>query len=92
MKGLKDVTNDWHWQRILGQVAVLVLMGMYLALVDDDADSSMDNLVDIMLVTVVAANIYFAASTGVKAFHAFRFMLLMSTIGERLGISRVKSF
>ncbi len=63
----------------------MVLMGMYLALVDDDTDSSMDNLVDIMLATVAATNIYFATSTIVKAFHAFRFMLLMSTIGERVG-------
>ncbi len=70
----------------------MVLMGMYLTLVDDDADSSMDNLVDIMLTTVLTASIYFAASIIVKAFHAFWFMLLMSTIGERLGISWVKSF
>jgi hypothetical protein len=46
-------------------------MGMYLTLVDDDANSSMDNLVDIMLATMAATNIYFAASTIVKAFPCF---------------------
>ncbi|KAH8975745.1 hypothetical protein BDL97_01G175100, partial [Sphagnum fallax] len=60
MKGLKDVTDDWRWQRVFGQVAILVLMGTYLALVDDDASSSMDNLAGIMLATMVAVNIWSA--------------------------------
>jgi hypothetical protein len=90
LKGLKDVTDDWRWQRVFGQVAVLVLMGTYLALVDDDTGSSMDNLAGIVLAAVVAASIWSAASTAVVAFRALWLLLLMSTIGRRLGISRIK--
>jgi hypothetical protein len=86
--GLKGVTDDWRWQRVFGQVAVLVLMGTYLALVDDDTGSSMDNLASIVLAAVVAASIWSAASTAVVAFRALWLMLLMSTKGRRLGISR----
>jgi hypothetical protein len=95
MKGLKDVTDDWRWQRVFGQVAILVLMSTYLALVDDDAGSSIDNLASIVLATMVAVNIWCATFTVMKAFHALCIlwlMLLTSTIGERLGISRIKSF
>jgi hypothetical protein len=91
VKGLKDVTDDWRWQRLFGQVAVLVLKGTYLALVDNDAGSCMDNLVGILLGAVVAASIWSAASAAVKAFRALGLMLLTSTVGERLGISRMKS-
>ncbi len=70
VKGLKDVTDDWRWQRVFGQVAVLVLMGTYLGLVDDDTGSSMDNLAGIALAAVVAASIWSAASTAVVAFRA----------------------
>jgi hypothetical protein len=70
VKGLKDVTDDWRWQRVFGQVAVVVLMGTYLGLVDDDTGSSMDNLAGILLATVVAARIWSAASTAVVAFRA----------------------
>jgi hypothetical protein len=66
MKGLKDVTDDWRWQRVFGQVAILVLMGTYLALVDDDAGSSMDNLAGIMLAVMVAVNIWSAAFTTMR--------------------------
>ncbi|CAM6070072.1 unnamed protein product [Sphagnum tenellum] len=90
VKGLKDVTDDWRWQRVFGQVAVVVLMGTYLALVDDDTGSSMDNLAGIVLAAVVAASIWSAASTAVVAFRALWLMLLMSTIGQRLGTSRIK--
>jgi hypothetical protein len=86
--GLKGVTDDWRWQRVFGQVAVVVLMGTYLALVDDDTGSSMDNLASIVLAAVVAASIWSAASTAVVAFRALWLMLLMSTKGRRLGISR----
>jgi hypothetical protein len=91
VKGLKDVTDDWRWQRVFGQVAVVVLMGTYLALVDDDTGSSMDNLAGIVLAAVVAASIWSAASTAVVAFRALWLMLLMSTIGQRLGTSRIKT-
>ncbi|CAM6078133.1 unnamed protein product [Sphagnum tenellum] len=70
MKGLKDVTDDWRWQRVFGQVAILVLVGTYLMLVDDDTGSSMDNLVGIVLAVMVAINIWSAAFIAVKAFHA----------------------
>ncbi|CAM6020041.1 unnamed protein product [Sphagnum balticum] len=88
VKGLKDVTDDWRWQRVFGQVAVVVLMGTYLALVDDDTGSSMDTLAGIVLAAVVAASIWSAASTAVVAFRALWLMLLFSTKGRRLGISR----
>jgi hypothetical protein len=91
VKGLKDVTDDWRWQRVFGQVAVVVLMGTYLALVDDDTGSSMDNLAGIVLAAVVAASIWSAASTAVVAFRALWLMLLMSTIGQSLGTSRIKT-
>jgi hypothetical protein len=66
MKGLKDVTDDWRWQRVFGQVAILVLMGTYLALVDDDTSSSMDNLAGIMLAVMVAVNIWSTAFTTMR--------------------------
>ncbi|CAK9858716.1 unnamed protein product [Sphagnum jensenii] len=91
LKGLKDVTDDWRWQRVFGQVAVVVLMGTYLSLVDDDTGSSMDSLAGIVLAAVVAASIWSAASTAVVAFRALWLMLLMSTIGQRLGTSRIKT-
>jgi hypothetical protein len=90
VEGLKGVTDDWRWQRVFGQVAVVVLMGTYLALVDDDTGSSMDTLAGIVLAAVVAASIWSAASTAVVAFRALWLMLLMSTIGRRVGISRIK--
>jgi hypothetical protein len=70
VKGLKKITDDWRWQRVFGQVAVVVLMGTYLGLVDDDTGSSMDNLAGIALAAVVAASIWSAASTAVVAFRA----------------------
>jgi uncharacterized protein YvpB len=57
---------------MFGQVAILVLMGTYLALVYDDIGSSMDNLASIVLATMVAVNIWSTAFTAVKAFHALR--------------------
>ncbi|CAM6020044.1 unnamed protein product [Sphagnum balticum] len=90
-EALKEVRDDWRWQRVFGQVAVLVLMGTYLALVDDDTGSSMDSLAGVVLAAVVAASIWSAASTAVVAFRALWLMLLMSTIGQRLGTSRIKT-
>ncbi len=70
VKGLKDVTDDWSWQRVFCQVAVVVRMGTYLGLVDDDTGSSMDNLAGIMLAAVVASSIWSAATTAVVALRA----------------------
>jgi hypothetical protein len=91
VEGPKDVTDDWRWQRVFGQVAVLVLMGTYLSLVDDDTGSSMDNLASIVLAAVVAASIWSVASTAVVAFRALWLMLLMTTTGQRLRNSRIKT-
>jgi hypothetical protein len=84
VKGLKGVTDDWRWQRVFGQVAVVVLMGTYLALVDDDTGSAMDNLANIVLAAVVAASIWSAASSALAAFRALARMLLTSTIGTKV--------
>jgi hypothetical protein len=90
VKRLKDFPDDWRWQRVFGQVGVLVLMGTYLALVDDDTGSSMDNLADVVLAAVAAASIWSVGSTALAGFRALVFLLLTDNrrkVGGSRGLS-----
>jgi hypothetical protein len=60
---LVQLSEDWRWQRVFGQLGVLVLMGSYLLFVDDDSGSAMDSLASIVLGAVVVACIW---SNGVS--------------------------
>ncbi|KAH8975744.1 hypothetical protein BDL97_01G175000 [Sphagnum fallax] len=75
-KGLRDVTDDWRWQKVFAQLGVLILMGTYLALVDTDDGGAMDNVAGIVLAAVVAACIWSAGVTFVVFFRSATFMIL----------------
>ena len=60
---LVQLSEDWRWQRVFGQLGVLVLMSCYLVFVDDDTGTAMDSLASIVLGAVVVACIW---STGVS--------------------------
>lgn len=55
---LNSAINTWRWTAVFGQTAVLVLIGNYLTLVDDDSGSSMDGVAGIVLTAVAAASIW----------------------------------
>ena len=52
---LLKITEDWRWQRVFGQLAVLILIGTYLMFVDDDSGSAMDNIAALMFAAIVVA-------------------------------------
>lgn len=60
--------NDWRWQRVFGQFAVLILLGTFLCIVDSDTVTctALETLAGILLAAVVAASIW---SGGVSAVH-----------------------
>ncbi|CAK9858719.1 unnamed protein product [Sphagnum jensenii] len=74
--GLRDVTDDWRWQKVFAQSGVLILMGTYLALVDSDDGGAMDNVAGIVLAAVVAACIWSAGVTFVVFSRSATFMIL----------------
>lgn len=81
-RSLYDISDDWRWQRVFGQLGVLILMGTYLSFVDDDSGAGMDNMASILLAAVVVACIWSAGVTAVVGFrsivhicaHSSRFM------------------
>ncbi len=75
-RSLRDVTDDWRWQKVFAQLGVLILMGTYLALVDTDDGGAMDNVAGIVLAAVVAACIWSAGVTIVVFFRSAAFMIL----------------
>ncbi len=75
-QGLREVTDDWRWQKEFAQLGVLILMGTYLALVDTDDGGAMDNVAGIVLAAVVAACIWSAGVTFVVFFRSVAFMVL----------------
>ena len=66
---LQDISDDWRWQRVFGQLGVVVLMGTYLSFVDDASGNSMDQLAGLVLAAVIVACIW---SFGVAAVVTFR--------------------
>ncbi|CAK9862790.1 unnamed protein product [Sphagnum jensenii] len=74
--GLRDVTDDWRWQKVFAQLGVLILMGTYLALVDTDDGGAMDNVAGIVLAAVVAACIWSAGVTIVVFFRSAAFIII----------------
>ena len=54
-KSLVQLSEDWKWQRVFGQLGVLVLMGSYLLFVDDGTGTAMDSFASIALGAVVVA-------------------------------------
>ena len=62
-KSLMQLSEDWRWQRVFGQLGVLVLMSSYLLFVDDDQGGAMDSFASIVLGAVVVACIW---SNGVS--------------------------
>lgn len=69
-RSLKDISDDWRWQRVFGQLGVLILMGTYLSFVDDDSGAGMDNMASILLAAVVVACIWSAGVTAVVGFRS----------------------
>lgn len=69
---LQNLSDDWRWQRVFGQLGVLVLMGLYLSFVDDANGGGMDQLAGLVLAATVVACIW---SYGVTAVVLFRSIL-----------------
>jgi hypothetical protein len=40
-----QISKDWGWQRVLGQLTVLILVRMHLMFADHDPGTAMDNIV-----------------------------------------------
>ena len=68
-KSLVQLSEDWKWQRVFGQLGVLVLMGSYLLFVDDGTGTAMDSFASIALGAVVVACIW---SNGVSLITSVR--------------------
>lgn len=68
---LQNISDDWRWQRVFGQLGVFVLMGTYLSFVDD-LSGGMDPMAGLVLAAVVVACIW---SYGVTAVVLFRSIL-----------------
>jgi hypothetical protein len=79
-RSLNDISDDWRWQRVFGQLGVLILMGTYLSFVDDDSGAGMDNMASILLAAVVVACIW---SAGVTAVVGFRSIIHMCAHSKR---------
>jgi hypothetical protein len=62
-KSLVQLSEDWRWQQVFGQLRVIVLIGSYFLFVDDDTGFAMDSLANIVLGAVVVACIW---SNGVS--------------------------
>ena len=60
----KTWTDDWKYQRIFGQIGVLILMVMYLSSVDDETGDAMNSLASVVAGCITVACIWsFAVST-----------------------------
>lgn len=47
------ISEDWWWQRLFGQIALLLLVGTYLMFVDDDSGAALDNIAALVLAALV---------------------------------------
>lgn len=52
---LSRISEDWRWQRVFGQLAVLILVGTYLMFVDDEPGTAMDSIAALVFATLVVA-------------------------------------
>lgn len=52
---LSRISEDWRWQRVFGQLAVLILVGTYLLFVDDVSGTATDSVAAIVFATLVVA-------------------------------------
>lgn len=71
---LQDISDDWRWQRVFGQLGVLVLMGTYLSFVDD-LSGGMDQLAGLVLAATVVACIWSYGVTAVVLFRSISHIL-----------------
>ena len=67
---LEKMPNDWRWQRVFGQSAVLILLGTFLCFVDSDTGTALENLAGILLAAVVAADIWSGGVSVVLLVHS----------------------
>ena len=67
---LEKTPNDWRWQRVFGQFAVLILLGTFLCIVDSDTDTALENFAGILLAAVVAAGIWSGGVSAVLLVHS----------------------
>ncbi|KAG0568772.1 hypothetical protein KC19_6G044400 [Ceratodon purpureus] len=61
--------RDWLWQKVMGQVLAVFIVGAYSCLVDDPSDQSLDSFGGIMLAAIAAACIW---SSGVEMVFLFK--------------------
>jgi len=71
---LQDISDDWRWQRVFGQLGVLVLMGTYLSFVDDSS-GGMDQMAGLVLAASVVACIWSYGVTAVVLFRSISHIL-----------------
>jgi hypothetical protein len=72
-------SDDWKYQRIFGQIGVLVLMAMYLLLVDDSLGQNMDSLASVIVGAIVVACIWSFAVATVVAIRSIRCLVTTFT-------------
>lgn len=71
---LQNISDDWRWQRVFGQVGVFILMGTYLSFVDD-LSGGMDQMAGLVLAAVVVACIWSYGVTAVVLFRSISHIL-----------------
>ncbi|KAG0620438.1 hypothetical protein M758_4G215600 [Ceratodon purpureus] len=71
-------SDDWKYQRIFGQIGVLILMSMYLLSVDDSDGKSMDSLASVIFGAIVVACIWSFAVATIIAIRSLRFIFNIS--------------
>jgi len=67
-------SDDWRWQRVFGQGAVILLTGTLLACVEDNTGTSLDNLASLLLATVVVACSWSVGVMSVSLFKSVFFL------------------
>jgi hypothetical protein len=72
---LQDISDDWRWQRVFGQLGVLVLMGTFLSFVDDASGGGMDQMAGLVLAASVVACIWSFGVTAVVTFRSISHIL-----------------
>ncbi|KAG0607770.1 hypothetical protein M758_8G053600 [Ceratodon purpureus] len=72
---LQGISDDWRWQRVFGQLGVLVLMGTYLSFVDDASGGGMDQMAGLVLAATVVACIWSFGVTAVVTFRSISHIL-----------------
>ncbi|KAG0558927.1 hypothetical protein KC19_10G065100 [Ceratodon purpureus] len=77
LQSLEDITDDWRWQRVFGQLATVVLVSTYLTFVDDASGPGgvMDQMVGLILAAAIVANIWSLLVAAIILFRCTRILV-----------------